>query len=76
MPQFAVRNDKPTSIDVVIEPWAHVETLAPKAEVLFDYDEPAEVSITTEENGDLFVVISGERIRWVANGHEKTFSAS
>lgn len=76
MPQFTVRNSRPTSIEVVIEPWAHVERLEPKAEVLFDYDEPAEVSIAAEENGDLFVVVSGERIRWVANGHEKSFGAS
>ena len=75
MPQFVVRNDRPAPIDVVIEPWAGVETLPPRTEILFDYDEPADVSITAEGNGDLFVCISGKRIRWIANGDEKTFGA-
>ncbi len=75
MPQFVVRNDKAIPMDVVIEPWAGVETLAPKAEILFDYEVPADVSITAQENGDLFVCISGGRIRWIANGDAKTFGA-
>jgi hypothetical protein len=45
MAKFLVQNLSNRVIRLGIEPWADLEVLAPKAQVTFEYTEPAEIEI-------------------------------
>jgi hypothetical protein len=56
-----------------IEPWADLEVLAPKAQVTFEYTEPAEIEFTVLANDRVGVSIVSNEIKVLANCREKIF---
>jgi hypothetical protein len=73
MPKFLVENLSAKSVSLGIEPWADLEVLAPGARAEFEYEEPAEIAFSLQDNDEACVSIVSDRIKVVANGGEKTF---
>lgn len=49
MPKFVVQNLTGQQQRIAIEPWADVETLDPRDQASFDYDEPATIEFALVE---------------------------
>jgi hypothetical protein len=72
MPKFVVDNLTDKTQYLSVEPWAHVEIMAPNGRVEFECDEPAEISFALKNDGGC-VGISSWRVKISANGKETTY---
>jgi hypothetical protein len=73
MPKFLVQNLTKKSIKLGIEPVAELEILDPDGRAEFEYEEPAEVAFSVDEDGGATVAIVSARFKVSANGKEKVF---
>lgn len=58
--------------DLVIEPWAAVETVPPGANVIFEFNDtpPPEVQFLVRDSGESFIYINSEYVRMQMPGKE------
>jgi hypothetical protein len=61
---FTFYNQRDTAVDLVIEPWALVESVAAGEQVVFEVNAtpPAEVEFSVTEAGQPFVYVMSERV--------------
>ena len=70
MPRFYVQNISSKTVQVAVEPWADIVTLAPHELAEFDYDEPARVGFVLTDDGPQ-VNVMGDRLELSANGRKE-----
>jgi hypothetical protein len=73
MAKFSVQNLTGKSIKLGIEPVAELEILDPDGKAEFEYEEPAEVAFSIDEDGGATVAIVSARFKVSSNGKQKVF---
>jgi hypothetical protein len=68
MATFIFDSLQPRTVEVANEPWAQLVQLETKARIVIDYDEPADLDVTLNEDGSVCIGISTERLRVSAPG--------
>lgn len=74
MIKFLVQNLTAKSIKLGIEPFADLEVLSPGSSAEFEYEEPAEVAFSVDDDGGATVSIVSAHVKVLAGGNEKIFT--
>ena len=73
MATFTFDNRLPKAVEVAIEPWAQLLSLESKARLVIDYDEPATLDVTLNEDGSVCIGIATERLHVSAPRFSQSF---
>jgi hypothetical protein len=70
MPKILVVNSTDKKLNLGIEPWADLEIMEPAGQVTFEYDEPSEIEVAFESNGEASIFVLAYNVKITANGNE------
>ena len=73
MATFTFDNRQPRTVKVAVEPWAQALVLESMCRIVIEYDEPANLEVTLDDEGWVVICVSTRRIHITVPGFEVTF---
>lgn len=73
MATFTFDNRMPKTVTVAIEPWAQAIELESKDRIVIDYNEPADLDVTLDDDGSVIIGVTADGVHITAPGFDKRF---
>lgn len=73
MATFKFDNRMPKTVTVAVEPWAQAIELESKNRIVIDYEEPAALEVTLDEDGSVTIGVTADWVHITAPGFDRRF---